>query len=405
MSENNTLSATSSRSSSRTLLTWILGALSIFAPFSTDMYLSGFPLIAQDFNADISQVQLSLSTFFIGVAIGQLFYGPLIDRFGRRIPLLVGIALFIVSSLLILYVPTIEGFVGLRFLQAVGGCSGMIISRAIIQDLYDEQEGAKALSLMMVVQTVGPITAPVLGAYLLVFDGWKAVFTFLVAFGLVCWLVTYKFIPESLPVEQRQKQSISQTLGVFGHFLKNWRFMAPTLAGAFSNAVMFCFITGSPFVLMQLFGMERETYGWMFSATAAGMVVTSQANSMLLKRYTPQRLFTASIIVSLLAAATLVLVRNTDSLWLLMVPLFVCVSMVPMVCANSIAIAMAASGKDVGSASSLIGVTQFAFAGAISAIVGALHNGTSLPMCGMILVCTLLAFVINTFSPKHTARV
>lgn len=397
MAESNVISVKDNSGNGLKALTWVLGLLSIFAPFSTDMYLSGFSSIAQDYHVDIASVQLTLSTFFIGLAIGQLLYGPIIDRFGRRIPLLVGIALYVIASLLIVYAPNINSFIALRLFQAIGGCSGMIISRAIIQDLFDESESAKALSLMMVIQTIGPICAPVVGAYLLVFGGWKMVFYFLVIFGFICWLVSLKMIPESLPAQARQKQNMIGTLSVFKRFVCNWRFMAPTLAGSFSNSVMFCFIAGSPFVLMSLFGVSQEAYGWLFSGTAAGMVISSQANRMLLKHYSPQHLFTVSLLISLVAALALVLVRNTDLLWVFMIPLFVCVSMVPMVCANSIAIAMAESGRDAGSASSLIGVMQFGFAAAISAIVGALHNGTSLPMCGMILVCMILAFVINRY--------
>ncbi len=398
MSQPSIATSTLRQSSPSAILTWVLGALSVFAPFSTDMYLSGFVDIAHDFDTDIASVQLTLSTFFFGLAVGQLFYGPIIDRYGRKKPLLFGIALFVVSSILIVWAPNIEVFIGLRLLQAIGGCSGMIISRAIIQDLYHEREAAKALSLMMVVQTVGPITAPVVGAYLLVLGGWQAVFYFLIGFGLVCALLTAQNVPESLPVEARQKQGIGELLGVFKGFIINRRFIAPTLAGAMSNAVMFCFISGSPFVLMQLFGLSQQAYGWMFSATALGMVVTSQANRMLLKRFTAGSLFQASIVISLVASVALVLLRNTESLWLFMIPLAICVSMVPMVCANSMAIAMSQSGSGAGTASSLIGVTQFAMAGAVSALVGALHNGTSLPMCGMILACTLLAFIINRFS-------
>lgn len=397
MSGSNSMALKSAQLGSRVFLTWILGALSVFAPFSTDMYLSGFPSIAQDFNAEISQVQLSLSTFFVGLALGQLLYGPIIDRFGRRLPLLFGIVLYIVTSLTILYVPSINGFIGLRFFQAIGGCSGMIISRAIIQDLFEQRESAKALSLMMVIQTLGPIAAPVIGAYLLVFDGWKAIFYFLTAIGFVCLFLTLKMIPESLPVEARQKKDIKDILSVFKQLLCNRQFMIPTLAGSFSNSVMFCFISGSPFVLMSIFGVSQEVYGWMFSGTAVGMVVAGQANSMLLKRWTPQRLFNFAIIISLVSSISLVLLSNTDSLWLLMIPLVVCVSMVPIVCANSMAIAMSYSGKDVGSASSLIGVAQFGFAGIFSALVGALDNGTALPMCGMMLICTMCAFILNQF--------
>lgn len=382
---------------SAVVLTWVLGGLSVFAPFSTDMYLSGFPSIAQDFDAEISQVQLSLSTFFVGLAVGQLLYGPVIDRFGRRLPLLFGIALYIATSLAILYVPSINGFIGLRFFQAIGGCSGMIISRAIIQDLFDQRESAKVLSLMMVIQTLGPIAAPIIGAYLLVFGDWKSIFYFLTALGVLCLLLTLKMIPESLPKEARQKKKIKDILSVFQQFLCDRRFMIPTLAGSFSNSVMFCFISGSPFVLMSIFGVSEELYGWMFSGTAVGMVVASQVNSVLLKRFTPRLLFNFAIIISLISSIALVLLSNTDTLWLFMIPLVVCVSMVPIVCANSMAIAMSYSGKNIGSASSLIGVAQFGFAGVFSALVGALDNGTALPMSGMMAICTIFAFILNQF--------
>ncbi len=397
MAVNQYANVASHHSTSSTRLTWILGALSVFAPFSTDMYLSGFSAIAKDLNTDIASVQLTLSTFFIGLAVGQLFYGPLIDRFGRRTPLLWGIALFVVSSALIVLAPNIEVFIGLRLLQAIGGCSGMIISRAIIQDRFAEREAAKALSLMMVIQTVGPITAPVIGAYLLVLGGWQAVFYFLLVFGLLCWWLTRQSVAESLPAHARQKPGIHATLTVFKRFLTQRRFIAPTIAGSLSNAVMFCFISGSPFVLMELYGLGQQAYGWVFSATALGMVATSQANRILLKRFKPRLLFNASIVVSLVAALCLVLLSGSERLWLFMIPLAICVAMVPVVCANSMALAMAESGPDAGSASSLIGVMQFALAGIVSALVGAFHNGTSMPMCATILACTLLAFVVNRF--------
>lgn len=177
-----------------TLIMVLLGLMTAFAPFATDTYLAGFADIAASLGCHSSDVQLSLSSFFLGLALGQIIYGPISDRIGRKIPLLAGVFVFIITSALAIFSPDIESFVLIRFLQAVGGCAGMIMARAIIRDLFTQQESARALSLLMVVQSLGPIIAPVLGGYILSFTSWHAIFIFLVIFGMICFGATYFYI-------------------------------------------------------------------------------------------------------------------------------------------------------------------------------------------------------------------
>ena len=375
-------------------ITLILGALTAFAPFATDMYLSSFPSIARDLQSDVSKVQLSLSTFFLGLAIGQLFYGPLIDRFGRRKPLLAGILLFTMASALLMFSPNIQSFIGLRFLQSVGGCVGMIVSRAVIHDLFNEKEAARALSLMMLIQGVGPIVAPVLGGYVLTLGNWQAVFAFLMIFGLLCLLATFFLLPETLPPAQRRGEPFGQVLKNFGALLSRRAFIMPTLASSFALASLFAFISGSPFVFMELHGVSQQHYGWLFGLNALGMVAASQVNRMLLRRFSTQGIFDCAVIVSVTAGAFLFALSKTGSLPLFMVPLFIVLSCVPLLGANGTAIAMAACNGKAGTASSIVGVMQFGIASVVSALVGGFHNGTAYPMTGLIVASSLLAGVV-----------
>jgi DHA1 family bicyclomycin/chloramphenicol resistance-like MFS transporter len=376
-------------------LTLILGALTAFAPFATDMYLSSFPHIARDLDADPGQVQLTLSVFFFGLAAGQLVYGPLIDRYGRRWPLLAGITLFIVCSGLVVVVPDILGFVALRLLQAVGGCAGMIISRAIIGDLFEWKAAARMLSSLMVVQSLGPILAPILGGYILTYSNWRMIFWFQVLFGALCLVAVMLGIPETLPAERRRCEGPGKMLRVFGMLLIRRDFIVPTLAGSLAMAEIFAFISGSPFVLMTLHGCDQQEYGWLFGLYALGMTVMAYAGRILLRHFSPRQLYAGALTLNLALAAALNLVAQTSSLTLLMLPMCLGLAMNPLIGATSTALAMDAGHDASGSASAIIGVTQFGLAGLASALVGLLHNGTPYPMTGVILGASLGACLVS----------
>ena len=369
----------------------ILGALSAFAPFATDMYLAGFSDIAITLGTGVDKVQWSLSAFFVGLAVGQLFYGPLVDRFGRRKPLLAGVFVFVLSSVLAVFAPDVETFIGVRFLQAVGGCSGMIISRTIIQDLSNEREAARALSLMMMIQGVGPIIAPVMGSYLLVAAGWHAVFVFLAVFGALCLISAWKYLPETMPVEQRRSQTSGRIIRIFVIMLRRRAFIVPVLSSGFAVSSMFVFICGSPFIFINLYDISKEAYGWLFGANAVGLIFANQLNCWLLRRFSVRSIYIGALFVNVAAGMVLLAVAGTTSLAVLVVPLFICLATVPITGANGVAMAMAMSGRYAGSASSLVGVLQFSIIGAVSTLVGILHNGTVYPMIGLILTCGVLA--------------
>ncbi|MFV0439060.1 MAG: multidrug effflux MFS transporter [Desulfopila sp.] len=376
-----------------------LGALSAFAPFAIDMYLASFPSIAESLDASMADVQYSVSVFFIGLAVGQLLYAPLIDRFGRRLPLLLGVILFSASAFAAVFSPNIDVFVGLRLLQAVGGCAGMIISRAIIQDLFNANESARVLSLMMVIQGIGPIAAPILGAYLYTFFGWRSVFLFLTVFGICCLLAAMKNIPETLDTPRSIRPA--SIIANFNLLLTDRNFMVPLLAGSLSLSTMFVFISASPFVFMTLYGISEEHYSWLFGFYAFGMLISAQLNTILLKRFSPATIFQWTVTFLLVMAGLLVSLSTTDNLILFSLPLFFCVATVPVTAANSTAMAMAASGKNAGTASSLVGVTQFLVAGLISALVGLLHNQTAYPMTIVICAVAVLALLVFQFRKKH----
>lgn len=378
-----------------------LGGLSAFAPFATDMYLASFPAIAESLGSTIGEVQYSVSTFFIGLALGQLLYAPIIDRFGRRLPLLLGVALFTVSALFAVFSPDIETFIGLRVLQAVGGCSGMIISRAIIRDLFDTNESARALSMMMMVQGIGPIAAPILGGYLYKFLGWQAVFVFLAIFGCGCLLATLKNVPETL--DEPRSINPSAIAGNFLSLAKDRSFMVPLVSGSFALSTMFAFISGSPFVFMQLYGISAEHYSWLFGMFAGGMLVAAQINTMLLKRFSPGSIFHATLVLLSVVATLLAALSTSENMWLFGLPLFFCIATVPITGANSTALAMAASGKNGGTASSLVGVTQFLAAGLIAGLVGLLHNDTAYPMTLTILAVAAVALATYQLRVKSNS--
>jgi MFS transporter, DHA1 family, multidrug resistance protein len=373
-------------------LTLILASLTAFAPFATDMYLASFPTLAKSFGTDIGAAQLSLSVFFLGLALGQLIYGPLIDRLGRRLPLLVGTGVFAVTSLLTAFAPTIESFIGLRFLQAAGGCAGMIISRAIISDLFQAREAARVLSLMMVVQGMAPIVAPVLGGYIAAAAGWQAIFLFLAGLGLVSLGIAWWGLPETLKPEQRQRRTdLRRALAVFGHLIAKRDFIMPTLVAGFVFACLFAFISGSPAVYMGLNGVSQQNYGWLFGFNAIGLSVGAQVNRLLLKRFLLQRVIGWALIVNVAGGLALVLAGANPPLPVLVALLWICVATLPLSAANAIALAMAASGEQRGSGSAIIGVLQFVIAGLVSAVIGVLHPGTAYPMTVAILACGLIA--------------
>lgn len=373
----------------RTIL--ILGALSAFGPLAIDFYLPAFPAMALAFGTDEKHVQLTLAAYFLGLSIGQLAYGPVADRFGRRIPLLTGVGLFTAASLACAYAPNLEWLIGARFIQALGGCAGMVISRAVVADKCDAVGAAKVFSQLMLVMGLAPILAPMLGGLLVNTTGWQSIFLVLTGFSALAGLAVALGLPESLPAHV-PRQPLSGALRQYGRLLADPVFLGHAMTGGIAIAGMFSYIAGSPFVIIKLYGVPAEHFGWFFGVNAAGFILLAQVNARLLAKRGPAFLLSRAVWVYLGAGLALLAVSalHTTQLWPLLIPLFVCISSLGCILPNASACAMSGQGARAGSASAMMGCLQFSVAAGAAALVGVLHDGSAMPMAMVISLCGVL---------------
>ncbi|AIN60302.1 Bcr/CflA family efflux MFS transporter [Pseudomonas soli] len=386
----------------RTLL--ILGALSAFGPLAIDFYLPAFPAMAHAFATDEKHVQATLAAYFLGLSLGQLAYGPVADRFGRRIPLLFGVGLFTVASLACAYAPNLDSLIVARFVQALGGCAGMVLSRAIVSDKCDAVASAKVFSQLMLVMGLAPILAPMLGGVLVNVSGWQSIFLALSLFSAACLVAVGLGLPESLPAHvprQPLSGALRQYLRLFGDRV----FVGHALTGGIAIAGMFAYIAGSPFVFIKLYGVPAEHYGWLFGTNAAGFILMAQVNARLLAKRGPAFLLARAVWLYLVAALALLVVAalRPAQLWPLLVPLFICIASLGCIIPNASACAMSGQGARAGSASALMGCLQFSVAAGAAALVGVLHDGSAVPMALVISLCGALVVSVAVLTRRLQA--
>ncbi|HHJ1299983.1 multidrug effflux MFS transporter [Pseudomonas sp. P1B16] len=383
----------------------ILGALSAFGPLAIDFYLPAFPAMAQAFATDEKHVQTTLAAYFLGLSIGQLAYGPVADRFGRRKPLLFGVTLFTLASLACAYAPNLDTLVLARFVQALGGCAGMVLSRAIVSDKCDPVASAKVFSQLMLVMGLAPILAPMLGGVLVNLAGWQSIFLVLSLFSAACLLAVSLGLPESLPADM-PRQPLSGALRQYLRLLNDRVFLGHALTGGIAIAGMFAYIAGSPFVFIKLYGVPAEHYGWLFGTNAAGFILVAQVNARLLAKRGPAFLLVRAVWMYLAAGLLLlgVAALRPSQLWPLLVPLFVCIASLGCIIPNASACAMSGQGARAGSASALMGCLQFSVAAGAAALVGLLHDGSAVPMTLVISLCGALVVSVALLTRRLQAR-
>lgn len=369
----------------------ILGALSAFGPLAIDFYLPAFPAMALAFGTDEQHVQMTLAAYFLGLSIGQLAYGPVADRFGRRIPLLTGVGLFTAASLACAFAPNLEWLIGARFIQALGGCAGMVIARAVVSDKCDAVGSAKVFSQLMLVMGLAPILAPMLGGLLVNTTGWQSIFLVLTFFSALVGLAVALGLPESMPAHV-PRQPLSGALRQYGRLLADPVFLGHALTGGIAIAGMFAYIAGSPFVFIKLYGVPPEHFGWLFGANAAGFILVAQVNARMLAKRGPAFLLSRTVWIYVGAGLTLLAVTSmhTEQLWPLLIPLFICISSLGCILPNASACAMNGQGARAGSASAMLGCLQFSVAAGAAALVGVLHDGSAVPMAMVISLCGIL---------------
>ncbi|HUP14097.1 MAG TPA: multidrug effflux MFS transporter [Niastella sp.] len=387
----------------RFLLILILGLLSAIGPFSIDMYLPGFPVIAADLRTTVDFVSYSLSSFFIGICIGQLICGPLLDRFGRKRPLYVGLVIYILASFGCAVSTSIELLIGLRFVQALGGCVGMVAPRAIVRDVFPVNENAKIFSLLILVLGVSPILAPTAGGYIITAFGWHAVFVVLAIVSALLLITVIFFLPESKQPDPSFSLRPAPILNSFITVLKEPQFYTYALTGAISSAGLFAYLSGSPFVFMKLFNVNEQQYGWIFALIAMGLISSSQLNNVLLRWYSSEQIIKITLLAQSIIG--LFLIIGTALHWLnlysTIVLIFLFLSCQGFSFPNSSALSMAPFTKEAGSASALMGALQMGLGAVASALVGLFNNGTALPMTGVMAGCAVIALIILIISRKR----
>lgn len=341
----------------------ILAALTALGPLSIDMYLPALPVMAADLSVETALVANSLPAYFLGLALGQLIYGPISDRIGRKPPLYFGLALFVLASLACALANDIQTLFIARFFQALGGCVGVVMARAAIRDRLSMAESAQAYSMLMLVMGVAPILAPMLGSALLLWTGWHGIFVVLFGFGLLCLVLVHFYFKETLLPESRRELSARQVFSTYVDLLKDQRFRTPALAGGLLGAAMFTYISASSELFIDYYQVSAQHFAWIFGFNALGLIVLSQLNARLVKRVGVLRLLHIGASMQSFGAIFLLslALAGHSTLMTTMFGLFFVVSGVGLTGANATAIALAAQGKRAGMASALLGALQFGF--------------------------------------------
>lgn len=340
----------------------LLALLTSLGPLSIDMYLPALPQMAQDFGVSTQMVANTLPAYFLGLALGQLIYGPLSDRIGRKTPLYFGLTLYVVASLLCIFAVNEWSLIAARILQAVGGCVGVVIARAAIRDRLDMQASAQAFASMMIVMGIAPVIAPSLGAVVLKFFAWQAVFGFLMLIGLICLVCVHFFFKESLPAERRLKLNVAQIIQLYGSIFKDPSFKWPMLAGCFSGGILFCYISSSAAVLMDDYGLTQQQFAYAFGLNAFGIMLLSTLNKKLGHQFSVLNRLKIGSVIQLLGASILFsagLIGHSP-LWVVLIGMFWAVAGIGFTGPNAMALAMAEQGAQAGTASAIMGSMQFA---------------------------------------------
>jgi len=371
------------------LLAILLGALTALGPLGVDMYLPAFPAMGEALGASPAQIQRTLASFLLGMAVGQVAYGALSDRIGRRRPLFVGMGVFVLASVGCAVAASAEALIWLRLLQALGGCVGVVVARAVVRDLTDERGAVRMMAMLMLVMGAAPILAPMFGGWLMAAFGWRAIFWTLALYGTLALLAVAIFLPESLPPEKRRRDGPGQVVMVYLTILRDRRFLSCALAGALPMIGLFAYLFGSPYVLMEVHGLSPTTYGLAFGSNAFGLILMSQVTARLVRRHSPAAMLDRALWVQAGAGVLAFLAALSGQLVPLLVTFFLYLSCMGMVLPLAGALAMGPMGRVAGSASALIGSLQFGSGAMVGLVLGALGGASAGAMGGLLAVAGL----------------
>lgn len=384
----------------------VLGLLSAIGPFAIDMYLPSLPTIGQALDANPTEVQLSLLLFFCALGAGQLVYGPLSDRYGRKLPLYAGLCLFAVASVGCATARSIEMLIVFRFFQGLGACAGMVVPRAIVRDLHTGVEAAKLMSMLMLVFSVSPILAPLAGSFFIELAGWRSVFWAVTVAALLGLVMLSTSLQETRDVAARAGSSIGGAFAAYGRLLRDRHFLGLVFTGSFGVASFFAYLANSPFILIEHFGLTPMQFSVCFSVNAASFFACAQLTAFLAGRFGLKRV--VRIAVTGYAAAMLVLLAlfaaGVDRLDVLLALLFVGYGFLGLVIPTTAVLALDEHGAIAGAASALMGTLQFLTGVVVMLVVGSFLDGSAVPMIAGIALCAAIAFVLANLTLRPAFR-
>lgn len=374
-------------------LIFLLGALTVIGPFAVDMYLPALPSIGADLRADAGRVQLTLSVFLLGLAGGQAFSGPVIDRWGRRAPLLAGLVVYVIAGAACACARSVNALLAWRLVMALGTSATMVVPRAVVRDRFNERDSARMYSLLMLILGVSPIFAPSVGSQLIGWLGWRGIFWVLTGLGAVCVASVMVLLEEAPRRPGQRAAGPAEALRTYGRLLANPRFLGPALVAGFMMGTIFTYLTGSSFVLIELHHLTPQQYALAFGFNGTGLILASQINRWLVSRFAIRTVVNAAVTGGLIVGLALLTVGLTGwgGLPAIVGLLFLNLSATGIIAPNIAAIVMAPFGEVAGSASALLGTLQFGVGSLAGALVGVFHNGTAVPMTAGIALCALAA--------------
>jgi DHA1 family bicyclomycin/chloramphenicol resistance-like MFS transporter len=384
----------------------ILGSLTALGPFSIDMYLPGFSGIAADLNTTVANVSMTLSSYFIGISAGQLLYGPLLDRFGRKKPLFIGLLVYILASFGCVYVTDIDTFIILRFIQAIGSCAAAVASVSMVRDLFPVKEIPKVFSLLMLVVGLSPMLAPTVGGYVTEYYGWHTVFFILMCMGIVILIAAQIGLPNSYEPDHSISLKPKPIISNFISIVKEPQFYTYAFTGAIAFSGLFTYVAASPILFMDIFKIDAKTYGWIFAFMSLSFIGSSQLNSVLLKRFSSeQMIYSALISQSVISILFLVLaLNNLLGLYETIAMLFLFLGCLGISNPNTAGLTLAPFAKNAGSASALMGAIQLGMGALASFAVGVFVKDSMIPMVVIMTTTTLVAFFILQIGKKNIKK-
>lgn len=380
----------------------LLGSLTALGPFSIDMYLPGFPEIAKDLHTSVAKVSLSLSGFFIGISVGQLLYGPLLDRFGRKKPLYIGLIIYILASIGCAYATSINALIVWRCVQAIGSCAAAVASVAMVRDLFPVSENAKVFALLMLVVGVSPMVAPTVGGYVTTAFGWHSVFIVLMLLGLLNLLASIFGLPDNYKPDLTLSLKPKPILKNFISVMREPQFYTYALTGAVAFSGLFAYVAGSPLLFMDIFAVKEETYGWIFAFLSIGLIGSSQLNAITLRRYSSEQVIFVALICQAITGIIFLIgsFNGWFGLYETIFLLFIFLSCLGFANPNTSALSLAPFSKNAGSASALMGAVQMGFGTLASIGVSMFDTRSSLPMVAIMATTSIIALTILYFGRK-----